>query len=100
MSKNEILQKLVKNFEVRGRSHMTIKDYKAKVRLFQVYYDRPSDQLREDEINSYLHYLATAKKSNPSAVNTYNSALRFLYWVTLDTTLNYKKLPRMKQNAG
>ncbi len=33
-----------------------------------------------------------------TSVNNYNSALRFVYGVTLDVTLNYKKLPRLKQN--
>jgi len=51
----------------------------------------------EAEINEYLHYLLTVKGLNQSGVNTHNSALRFVYGVTLEKVLNYKKLPRLKQ---
>ena len=97
MTKTEVLQKMQRDLEVRGRSPMTVKDYKAKIRLFQDYYDKPADKMGENEIINYLHYLATEKKVSASAVNTYNSALRFVYGVTLDKALNYKKMPRMKQ---
>jgi site-specific recombinase XerD len=100
MTKTEILQKLVMDMEVRGRSPMTIHDYATKVRLYQDHYDKPASELGEEDIINYLHYLATEKKITPQAVNTYNSALRFLYGVTLDTALNYKKLPRMKHKRS
>lgn len=98
MTKEEILQKLVKDLEMRGRSPATIREYTTKVRLYQDYYDKPADQMGEREIIDYLHYVATEKKLSPSSVNNYNCALRFVYGVTLDVTLNYKRLPRLKQN--
>jgi len=69
-----------------------------KARLFQDHYNKPADQLGEQEIIDYLHYLLTEKKINQTSVNTYNSALRFLFGVTLERVLNYKKLPRLKQH--
>lgn len=97
MTKEEILKKLIKDLEVRGRSISTIKEYESRVRLYQEYYNKPADQMGEQEIIDYLHHLATDVKLTPSSVNTYNSALRFVYGATLDVTLNYKKLPRLKQ---
>lgn len=97
MTKTEVLQKLTRDLEMRGRSIETIKEYTTKVRLFQDYYDKSADQMGEKEILDYLHYLANEKEINPQSVNTYNSALRFVYGVTLDVVLNYKKLPRLKQ---
>lgn len=97
MTKEEVLQKLVKDLEVRGRSIETIKEYTTKVRLYQDYYGKAADQMGEAEIIDYLHYLATKTSLTPSSVNTYNSALRFVYGVTLDVTLNYKQLPRLNQ---
>ena len=44
MTKEEILQKLVKDLEVRGRSPDTIELYTMKLRLFQDYYDKPADK--------------------------------------------------------
>jgi len=97
MTKAEILQKLIKDLEVRGRSIATIKEYESRVRLYQEYHNKPADQMGEEEIVDYLHHLATDVKLTPASVNTYNSALRFVYGVTLDVALNYKRLPRMKQ---
>jgi len=96
MTKAEILTQLVKDLELRGRSEETVKEYTAKVRLFQDYYDKPADQMGEAEIADYLHYLLTEKKNSPASVNVSNSALRFLYGVTLDVALNLKKVPRVK----
>ena len=97
MTKEEILGKLKKDMELRGRSAETIQEYETKVRLYQEYYDKSADEMGIEEIQGYLHYLLTEKKLSASSVNTYNSALRFVYGVTLDVTLNYKKLTRVKQ---
>jgi site-specific recombinase XerD len=98
MSKEEILKKLTKDLELRGRSEETVKLYVTKVSKYQDYYEKPADQMGESEIADFLHYLVKEKKISQGTVNVYNSALRFLYGVTLDYALNYKKLPRLKQN--
>jgi site-specific recombinase XerD len=98
MTKEEILAKLKKDLEVRGRSAETTNTYTERVARFQEYYDKPADQMRESEITDYLHYLATERKLTHAGVNGHNSALRFVYGVTLDIVLNYKKLPRLKQS--
>lgn len=97
MTKEQILTKLRADLEARGRNAVTIKDYVTKVRLYQDYFNKPADQMGEAEIMEYQRYLLTEKKLSPSSANTYNSALRFVYGVTLDIALNYKKLPRLKQ---
>jgi len=98
MTKEQVLEKLRIDLELRGRTEETIKGYLLKARLFQDHYNKPADQLGEQEIIDYLHYLLTEKKINQTSVNTYNSALRFLFGVTLERVLNYKKLPRLKQH--
>ena len=97
MTKEQILEKLVKDLELRGRSPDTVEDYADRVRRYQDYYDKPADQMGEKEIIDYLHYLTTERKLTQATVNTHNSALRFVYGVTLEITLNYKRLPRLKQ---
>jgi site-specific recombinase XerD len=84
--------------ELRGRVPGTVEDYQTKIRLYQEYYDKPADELGIEEIQGYLHYLLTEKKLSASTVNLYNCALRFVYGVTLDVTLNYKKLVRVPQS--
>lgn len=97
MKKEEIIEKLRKDMELRGRDPSSIKDYMTKIRLYQDYYDKPADELSIDDIRDYLHHLLTEKKLSASTVNAYNSAFRFVYGVTLDITLNYKKLTRVPQ---
>ena len=98
MTKQEILEKLKFDMELRNRTKETIRDYEMHVRLFQDYFDKPADQMREVEICKFLQHLLTEKKNTPATVNAYNSAIRFLYGETLDTILNLKKLPRIKSN--
>jgi len=97
MTKEQTLAKLKTDLESRGRSPDTVREYVMHVRLYQDHFGRPADQMGEAEIMEYQHHLVTEKGLSPSSANTYNSALRFVYGVTLDVTLNYKKLPRLKQ---
>ena len=96
MKKEEILSRLKKELELRGRSPATIKDYVERTRRYQEYYDKSADEMGIEEIQEYLHYLLTERKLSTSTVNTQNSVLRFVYGVVLDVTLNYKKLIRAK----
>jgi site-specific recombinase XerD len=97
MKQTEILAKLRKDLELRGRSSGTVEEYVRKIRLYQEYYGKSAEELGIEEIRNYLHYLVTEKKLSASTVNLYNCALRFVYGVTLDVTLNYKKLVRVPQ---
>ena len=97
MTKEQILTQFKKDLEARGRNHVTVEDYTRHVRIFQDYFDKPADQMREAEIMEFQHYLINERGLSHSSANTYNSALRFVYGVTLDIALNYKKLPRLKQ---
>ena len=97
MTKQEVLEKLKFDMELRGRTKSTIKNYTTHVRIFQDYYDKPADQMREPEIAKFLHYLLTEKGNTATSVNTYNSSLRFLYGETLDILLNPKKIPRASE---
>jgi len=97
MTKEQILERLKFDLESRGRSTATVKEYTEKVRLFQDYYGKPADQMGEAEIMEYQHYLISKKGLKNSSANAYNSALRFVYGVTLDVALNYKRMPRLKR---
>ena len=97
MTKEQILDKLRIDLEARGRCAKTVEEYCRKVRLFQDHYDKPADQMGEAEILSFCHYLLMEKGCSSSTVNVYHCALRFVYGVTLDVTLNYKRVPRLKQ---
>ncbi|SFR19041.1 tyrosine-type recombinase/integrase, partial [Desulfoscipio geothermicus] len=45
-------------------------------------------------------YLINEKKVSPGTVNTYSAAIRFLFAVTLNRTLNYLQIPRQKKRKA
>ena len=95
MTKEQILEKLKKDLEARGKADSTVEEYVKKVELFQNRYDKPADQMGETEIMDFQHYLIKERGVMPATVNAYNSALRFVYGVTLDIVLNLRKIPRV-----
>jgi site-specific recombinase XerD len=97
MTKDQILEKLKTDLEARGRHEVTVKNYVRIAEEFQDHFRKPADQMGESDIMKYQHYLLKEKKNQRSTVNTCNSALRFLFAVTLDRPLNIKKIPRLKQ---
>jgi integrase/recombinase XerD len=94
MTKEQVLEKLKFDVELRGLSKNTQDEYYTKAKIFQNYFDKPATELGEKDIREFLHYLTTEKRLTSGSVNSYNSGLRFLYGVTLDINLNCKQLPR------
>ena len=96
MTKEQILEKMKYDLEARGKSQSTVEDYTDKVRRFQDYFGKPADQMGENEILAYQHYLLNEKNLKPNSANTYNSALRFVFSITLDTPINLNRIPHAK----
>lgn len=98
MQTNEaILSRMEEDILLRGLAAGTRHDYLMHARIFLEYIVRPIEELDEEDIRQYLSYLICEKKLAASTVNTYNAALRFLFGVTLNRTLNYRQIPRLKQ---
>ena len=97
MTKEQVLEKLKFDVELRGLSKNTQDEYYTKVKIFQDYFDKPATELTEKDIREFLHYLTTERKLTSGSVNSYNSGLRFLYGVTLNVNLNYKQIPRHRK---
>ena len=97
MAKQEYLNKLQMDLELRGRSQETVEEYRRYVGMFLDFFEKPPEEMGEPEICEYLHHTLTVRKLNVNTVNVHNSALRFFYAVTLDKLINYKKIPRIKQ---
>jgi integrase/recombinase XerD len=97
MDQKQIIQKLTYDLQLRGLSKGTEKNYCQRIKLFQDYFKKPASELGEHEIREYLHYLRNDKKLSTSTVNMCNCALRFLYDITLEQNLNYKRIPRLKE---
>lgn len=96
-NKEQVLLRLKEDIQLRGLSKHTLESYTINARIFLEYSKRPIDQLDEYDIRNFLWYLIDEKKSSPSTVNNYSAAIRFLFAVTLNRTLNYLQIPRQKK---
>lgn len=96
MTQQEILDKLTTDIRLRGMSEDTVKEYCTRSKVFMRYFDKPADEMGEKEFRIFLEYLSNENRLSPASINGYNSALRFLFEVTLEQNLNYKRLPRKK----
>ncbi|WP_200961620.1 site-specific integrase [Paenibacillus sp. Soil522] len=97
MDNNEqVLSRFREDILIRGLSKGTLETYTLNVRIFLTYCNRPVDELDVEDIRKFLQYLIHEKKSLPGTVNTYSAAIRFLFAVTLNLTLNYLQIPARK----
>ena len=48
------------------------------------------------DVRQFLGHLIVEKKLSPGTVNSYSSAIRFFFAVTLNRTMNYLQIPRIK----
>lgn len=97
MTKEQVLEKLKFDVQLRGLSKHTQDEYFTKVKIFQNYFDKPATELGVKHIREFLHYLSTEKGLVSGSVNSYNSGLRYLYGVTLNINLNCKQIPRHRK---
>ena len=97
MTKEQVLEKLKFDVELRGLSKNTQDEYYTKAKIFQNHFNKPATELSEKHIREFLHYLTTEKGLVSGSVNSYNSGIRFLYGVTLDVNLNCKQIPRHRK---
>lgn len=96
-NKEQILSRMKEDILLRGLSQNTLESYISNARIFLDYCNRPTEQLNEHDIRNFLWYLIKEKKSSPGTVNTYSAAIRFLFAVTFNRTLNYLQIPRQKK---
>lgn len=97
---DQILSRMAEDLKLRGLAAGTQEDYLMHSRLFLEWANLPAETMDEENIRQYLNYLISDKKLCVSTVNTYNAALRFLFAVTMNRTLNYRQIPRLKQTRS
>lgn len=97
MTNEQIKLKALEEIKLRGLSKSTEIEYMDKLRVFIRYYDeQPIFEMTEVEIRKFLFYLIETKHLVSSSVNTYNSALRFIFGAVIGRTLNYQMIPRRR----
>lgn len=93
----QVLSRMKEDILLRGLSKNTLESYTLNARIFLEYCNRAPEQLNEHDIRKFLWYLINEKKATPGTVNCYSAAIRFLFAVTFNRTLNYLQIPRQKK---
>ena len=76
-------EKMSRDLIVRNFAANTIESYLRSVRDLTKYYMIPPDQLTEEQLLDYIHFLIKERKLSPSSVNTVTAGLRFFYKETI-----------------
>lgn len=92
----ELHDKMLMMMQMRNFSERTIQAYTGQMKAFVRMHGRSPDELGEDEICRYLHYLRREKKVSWSSINIGYSALKYFYVHVLGKEWNVKKIPRPK----
>jgi len=98
MTQSQTRRKLLQDMQLRGFSEATISCYSRQCDCFLEFCKaKDTAKLTESEFRSYLLHLTNRKDLAPSTFNQYNSAVRFLYEVTLEKDINHKRVPHAKE---
>ena len=97
MTKDEVLKQVEFHTQLRGLCKNTQLEYYGRVKGYQNHFNKSATELDINNIQEYLHYLYVEKHLSSASVNTYNSGLRFLYNIVLDTPINLYKIPCHKK---
>jgi integrase/recombinase XerD len=81
----------LKNFSVR-----TVKTYLGCVEKFAAHYGKSPEDLGQEDIRNYLHYLQKDRELATSSINQAYGALKFLYVTTLVRNWDSLSIPRGK----
>ena len=94
---NDYMEKLYQDMQLRGYSEHTKEVYGRAVRKFLNHKGKPVEALDERDVREYVLQLMEGGLSK-SSINTYQAAIRFFFGVTLNRSMNYLQMPRLKED--
>ena len=89
-------QRMIEDMQLRNLGTETQRAYVHYIRGLARFYQTSPDQLGLEEIREYQLYMINDRRYSPESVNTFVSAVRFLYTVTLETPWPEGALPRCR----
>ncbi len=93
-------QKMIEDMQLHGFAERTQDSYLRAVRQLAVYFNKPPDQITEEELRQYFLYLKNVKKASRSTITLALCGIKFFYERTLQrqwTTLDLVRPPREKK---
>ena len=82
-----------RDLELKNYSPKTRSCYLASIKSFVLHFRQSPDQLGDQEVREYLHYLIQEKKVSQSVISQSYSALKFFYETTLKRGWNGFRIP-------
>ena len=93
----ELRRQMETDMDLRGFLPNTKRNYLYHISRFVRHFDRPPQDMGEEEIRTYLHHLIAERRLSQAYVSQTYSALKFLYETTLGRTWDFSRIPRSKQ---
>lgn len=87
-------QRFIEDMQLRNLAHTTQRSYVHYVADFARYFNRSPELLDLDAVRQYQLYLQETRQLSPQTVNTFVSAVSFLYRVTLEMPWTKDSFPR------
>ena len=97
MKTNDYMKKLYQDMQLRGYTEHTQEVYGRVVGKFLNYSGKSVEALDEHDVRNYVLHLMNSDLSK-SSINTYQAAVRFFFGVTLNRSMNYLQMPRVKED--
>jgi site-specific recombinase XerD len=90
-------QRFIEDMQLRGLASTTQKSYIHYVADYAKYYHTNPEKLDLEAIRQYELYLLHQKKMSPESINSFVSAVQFLYLVTLEMPWGKECFPRVRR---
>ena len=94
----ELRQRMIEDMKLAGLSDGTQQVYADGVKKLAEHYDRPPDQLTEEQVRQFFLHLTQDKNLARSTVRVRLFALKFFYTKTLGRDWRFLNLSRIKKN--
>jgi|WetSurMetagenome_2_1015567.scaffolds.fasta_scaffold57410_2 integrase/recombinase XerD len=89
-------RRMIEDMLVRNFSPNTQRSYVHYVAEFALHYNVSPERLGLEHVRDYQLYLAEQRQLSPASINTFVSAVQFLYTVTLEMPWGQNRFVRMK----
>jgi len=96
MTTKQAVTRMKADMQLRGLSKNTLSSYLRHIKIFLDYCQQPIEELDEKDVRQFLGHLINGKRHTPATINNYSAAIRFFFAVTLNRTMNYLQIPRMR----
>jgi integrase/recombinase XerD len=90
-------QRMIEDMQLRNMSPATQREYVHHVAGFARYFDKSPELLDLEAVRQYQLYRLPERKLSPETINQYISAVKFLYWTTLEMPWTDEYFPRVRR---